>query len=104
MAPIYQVRLMFNWYGGCLWCDNEITRSTFCVGPIEDVLPLSEATKRELSEMSIWHDQSLNQDYPPDPGPWDKEEINRFDAAAHSMMQRLRDELGPDFEIVYQPL
>ncbi|QND83125.1 Uncharacterized protein ChrSV_0897 [Chromobacterium vaccinii] len=54
--------------------------------------------------MSAWHDQSLNQDYPPDPGPWDEEEINRFDAEAQRMIQRLRDELGPDFEITYQPL
>jgi hypothetical protein len=95
---------MFEWGGGCVWCGDEITREAFDVGPIEDILSLSEATKRELGEMSAWHDQSLNQHYPPDPSPWSRDEINRFEVAAQLMRQRLQAELGPDFEVIYVPL
>lgn len=103
-AALYHVRLMFEWGGGCLWCADDAARDRFGVGPIEDALPLSEATRSRLQDLTEWHDRSLDREYPPDPGPWDDAERARFEAAARAMLARLRAELGPEFEIVYEPL
>jgi hypothetical protein len=104
MAPKYIIRLMFEWGGGCLWCGNDAALKQFDVGPVEDRLPLSEALRRRLEQMTVWHDQSLNWDYPPDPGPWSPEEYNRFEGAAIEVLQAVREELGPEFEVVYRRL
>jgi hypothetical protein len=100
----YRVRLMFEWGGGCLWCGNDTARERFGVGNIEDSLPLSSQTRQRLKELSAWHDQSLNWDYPPDPGPWTAEESERFEAAAREVLERIRCELGDEFEVVYERL
>jgi hypothetical protein len=47
-----------------------------------------------------WFDTSLNWGYPPDPGPWRQEECDRFNAASLNAFDRLRTELGPDWDIV----
>jgi hypothetical protein len=95
---------MFEWGGGSLWCGNDAARDRFDVGPVEDLLPLSAATRRRLDELSQWHDGSLNRDYPPDPGPWEAEEHARFDQAAEELRAVIQSELGPEFEIVYERL
>jgi hypothetical protein len=100
----YLVRLMFEWGGGCFWGGNEAASSAFGVGPIEDRLPLSPATREKLAELSAWHDTSLNRDYPPDPGPWPRSEYERFEKAVGEVLPVLRSELGPVFKIVYVPL
>jgi hypothetical protein len=101
MKPTYVVRLMFEWSGGCLWCGNDAARKKFDVGPIEGVLPLSEATRAELVELSEWHDGALNWASPQDPSPWSAEEFQRFEVAAQDIKSKLERELGPEFEIVY---
>lgn len=100
----YHLKLMFEWGGGCLWTANEAALRAFDVGNIEDQLPLTDETRRRLEELSEWHDTSLNWDYPPDPGPWTPEEEERFERAAAEMLERLRAELGPEFEVVYRRL
>jgi hypothetical protein len=54
--------------------------------------------------MTAWHDGSLNWDYPPDSGPWPQEEYDRFEKAAHEVLAVVRNELGAEFEVVYQRL
>jgi hypothetical protein len=95
---------MFEWGGGCLWCGNDAARNNFVMGPLEDRLPLSASTRRELELMSVWHDQSLNSDYPPEPGPWSQDEYDRFDDAANDLLQAIRKELGAEFEVIYERL
>jgi hypothetical protein len=102
-AP-FQLRLMFEWGGGCLWCGNDAARDRFDVGLIEDRLPLSQQTRRRLQELSAWHDGALNWDYPPDPSPWSSAERERFEQAAGDVRAVVRAELGPGFEVVYEPL
>jgi hypothetical protein len=104
MPARYVVRLMFEWGGGILWCGNDAARDAFGVGSIEDQLPLSDALRARLEELSVWHDTALNWEYPPDPGPWTPEEEARFDRAADEALQAVRAELGADFEVVYRPL
>ncbi|MCP2053542.1 UNVERIFIED_ORG: hypothetical protein J3D59_003402 [Pseudomonas fluorescens] len=103
-AELYRVRLMFEWGGGCLWCGNRIARDKFSVGPIEEKLPLSDGVQVMLNELSQWHDTSLNWDYPPDPGPWNADDYARFDEAAEKLLKSIQQELGEEFEVVYEKL
>jgi hypothetical protein len=102
MPPRYIVRLMFEWRGGCLWCGNDAALDAFDVGHIEDLLPLSAETRERLEELSVWHDTSLDWDDPAGPGPWDADEYARFAQAAAEILERIRKELGPEFEVQYK--
>lgn len=104
VPPRFRVKLMFDWGGGCLWTGNDAALAAFDVGAIEDILPLSDETRRRLDELSAWHDTSLNWDYPPDPGPWTPEEEARFERAAAEILEQIRAELGPEFQVDYKPL
>jgi hypothetical protein len=99
MTPIYRVRLMFEWGGGCLWSGNEAALEAFDVGDIEDRLPLSDETRRRLDELSVWHDTSLDWDDPAGPGPWSADEYERFNRAAAEVLEIIRAELGADFQV-----
>jgi len=102
-AP-YVVRLMFEWGGGVLWPGNDAARARFDVDPCEDLLPLSDSTRATLERLSVWHDTSLNWEYPPDPGPWSADDEARFEAEAARALDAVRAELGPDYEVVYVPM
>jgi hypothetical protein len=104
MGARFVVRLMFEWGGGSLWAGNDAARERFAVGPIEDVLPLTQDTRRRLRELSAWHDGALNWDYPPDPSPWSAAERERFERAADVLLSIIRSELGSEFQVVYQEL
>jgi hypothetical protein len=104
MPPRYAIRLMFEWGGGCLWCGNDAARDAFDVGDIEDRLPLSAETRRRLEELSVWHDTALDWDDPAGPSPWTPDEDARFHAAAAEVLERIRAELGPDFQVEYTRL
>lgn len=95
---------MFEWGGGSLWCGNDAARDRFGVGPIEDRLPLSDEVRRRLDELSAWHDTSLNRDDPPSPGPWTVDDHARFHAAANALRSLIGAELGPEFDVVHEPL
>lgn len=102
--PRYVVRLMFEWRGGSLWAGNDAARDAFDIGEIEDRLPISDETRRHLDELSEWHDTSLNWDDPAGPGMWTADEEARFERAAAEILERVRAELGPEFEVVYRPM
>jgi hypothetical protein len=104
MGARYVVRLMFEWGGGCLWCGDDAAREAFDIGPIEEQLPLSPATRQRLVELTAWHDGALDWEYPPAPSPWSAEEREQFERAAAEMLALVRAELGPEFEVVYAPL
>ena len=103
-AEQYRIRLMFEWGGDCLWCDNDAARAEFDVGSIKDRLPLTRQTRQRLDALSEWHDHALNWDNPPDPGSWTAEEYARFEQAAQAILAVIRSELGASFEVIYMPL
>lgn len=100
----YDLRLMFEWGGGYLWCDSDAARAVFDVGSIEDRLPLSGSLRNKLDELSRWHDAALDWEYPPDPGPWSREEYAAFEEAVRQVLPLLREELGADFSVRYDRL
>jgi hypothetical protein len=79
---------------------DERTKERFG-SPIEpEYLPLSPETIARVYELIEWHDQSLNWEYPPDPGPWRQDECDRFNSAARELLEICRRELGENFELI----
>jgi hypothetical protein len=95
---------MFEWGGGSLWCGNDLAFSKFGIGPIEDLLPISDRIRHCLSDLTKWHDTALNWEYPPDPSPWSGEQRAQFESAAKDLLFELQTTLGPGFEVIYEPL
>lgn len=62
-------------------------------------LPVSRSLIAELASLADRYDTSLNWAYPPDPGPWREEECVRFNDAVRRAIARLREELGPQWQI-----
>jgi hypothetical protein len=62
-------------------------------------LPVSQALLDELESLVAAYDTSLNWDYPPDPGPWREPRCLQFNHAVRQAIQRLREELGPAWQI-----
>lgn len=104
MSGVYRIRLMFEWGGWSLWCGNETASKKFDVGPVEELLPISELSREKLHSLSQLHDAALNWEYPPDPGPWSADEYASFDKKALALSVELQAELGSEFEVVYEPL
>jgi hypothetical protein len=100
MSEKYRMRYLFEWGGDCLWPENRIAHEKFGYPAALDRLPLSPKTIERIEELSAWHDQSLNWDYPPNPGPWRQEECDRFNEAAKELLATICRELGCGFEIV----
>jgi len=100
MAAKYRLRYFFDWSCLPLWSGNDAARDTFGYAIDLADLPLSDAIVTRVREICDWHDTALNQDYPSDPGPWDADECDRFNAASRTLLADLRSELGPDFDII----
>lgn len=97
-------RLLFEFDPGSgigLWGDNEAARERYDSSILSESLPLTPATIARLDELLAWFDESLNWDYPPDPGPWRQAECDRFNAAARQLHAAISAELGPDYDVVY---
>lgn len=98
--PIHHLNYFFEWASeSALWPADDAARARFGIPVDLSGLPLSPATLRQMANLSNWHDTSLNWSYPPDPGPWREEECARFTIAAHALLDQIRTELGPDFEV-----
>ncbi len=64
-----------------------------------DRLPISRDLRDDLSRLTARYDTSLNWDRPTAPGPWREAECQHFNEAVHRALDRLRTELGPEWEI-----
>lgn len=100
----YRLRLMFEWGGGCIWGGNDEARDRFGVGPLEHLLPLSDAIRARLSAMSSLHDTALDWADPTAQTPWSEQQVTELAVAASSLRDDLQSELGPDYEIEFVPL
>ncbi|WIY06263.1 hypothetical protein QRX60_21350 [Amycolatopsis mongoliensis] len=69
------------------------------LGPADlDELPISADLRVSLESLAEQYDESLNWDYPPDPGPWREARCVKFNADTRAALARLRAELGRDVE------
>ena len=95
----YKIRFFFDYLSSCFWSGNKRTKERFGY-PIEPrKLPLSAETIARAEELSRWFNDSLNWDYPPDPGPWRQEECDRFNRAVQQLFEAAGRELGEAFEL-----
>lgn len=101
MSAKYKLRFFFDWMSDrCLWVANKATNEEFGEYAVDPRLPISNETLERCRALSRWHDDALNWDYPPDPGPWRQEECDRFNIAALELLERIRTELGNDFMVL----
>lgn len=101
---MYKLKLMFEWGGGTIWCTNDEARKRYDVGAIEEKLPLSQEILEELQHLTTLHDEALNWEYPPGPSPWTKKQFEHFEVKASGILDKLRIELGSEYEIQYHAL
>ena len=102
MQPTYRIRYFFDYGGICLWAGDTVTSDTFNYPIDPERLPLSAETTARIHHMITWHETSLNWDYPPDPGPWRQDECHHFNLATRALYTLIQDELGNEFEVVYE--
>ena len=100
----HRLRFWIEWGGSaCLWADNEAAREAFGEG-VSSIdlhrLPLSAVIISRIEQHCAWYQTALNWDYPPDPGPWRREEGDRFNAATLDLLPALTIDLGADFEVI----
>lgn len=101
-AP-YRLRYSFDAGSGiCLWSDNDAAREKFG-DPVDLVdLPLPATVRRRGDFLMAWHDTFVNWDNPGAPSPWQTRESGAFKLAARDFVGLLRQNLGPDFELIDQ--
>jgi len=101
MEPRYRLRFFFDPGSGvCFRSGNDTARDRFGYAIDMAQLPLARETQKQAEDLIAWFDQSLNWEYPPDPGPWSQDERRRFDEAVEQFVDRARIELGAEFEVV----
>jgi hypothetical protein len=101
MRHTYEFRYFFEYGAGPLWACNDAAQRDFGISYIlPELLPLSEETQRRTTELALWFDQSLNNDYPPDPSLWRQDECDRFNDASDKLLANIRAELGGDFLVI----
>lgn len=96
----YVIRYFFEWGGPCFWSVNDAAQARFDYPIDPEQLSLSVSTIKRVGELIKWHDQALNWEYPPDPGPWRQDECERFNRAAKELLITVRQELGAHFEVI----
>ncbi|MEV5531400.1 hypothetical protein [Streptomyces prunicolor] len=57
-------------------------------------LPITPATRAELTRLSERYQSSIDWDCPPDPSPWSDDELQLFKQQAQAALEALRRELG----------
>jgi len=99
---MFEMTFDFEWSAGVfLWMYSPEDEARWGGNPVDlRALPISEGLREDLRRLGQWHDTALNWDDPMAPSPWRQAECNRFNRAVTEAVQRLRDELGPDWDVV----
>ena len=96
----YKLRFFFEYFGPCFWSANDRAREKYGY-PIEtEVLPLSIDLKSELNKLGDEYVTCINWDSPADPSPWTKEQEACFMARTNAAYERVKNELGSEYEVI----
>jgi len=99
----FRLRFFFDWGSGvCLWADNKEAEEKYDYPVDASLLPISDELKKELNHLIDNHDDALNWDDPRGGLLWSREQIEQFILRARDIYSRLCDELGSDYEIVFE--
>ena len=100
IAPARKIKLMADYFCHPLGHNGGVD-----VGDIDPAsLPISEGLQRDLDAWARAFDAILDMDDPANKGGWETPKArDDFAARGAHLAQRLRDELGPDWQIDYWP-
>ncbi len=97
----YLIRFFFDAGSGiCFWAGNDAALERFDYSIETKDLGLNENIWRRIGYLNSWYDTSLDWNYPSNPSPWDNTELQRFNHEAQKLLVLVRDQLGPDYEII----
>ena len=97
----YSLRFFFDPGAGvCLWAGNDAAKERFEYAVDLSQLPLPENSRRRALHVCYWYDTCIDWNRPSGQSPWDAAERNRFNVEAQKLLSMLREQLGPNFEIV----
>ncbi len=96
----YQLRFWFEHYGPCLWGMNIEAKKKYgySIRPCE--LPISKDLIQELDALEKEYHTYLNWDCPNEPSSWTAEHKEDFVSRATMTYDKLRMELGEEYEIL----
>ena len=99
---MYLLRFLDDYGSGWLWAGNAAAFAAFDVGPLDDALPLSPATRAESEALSILHQGTLNMDDPLSPLPLSPAFCDDFNHRVRALFDTLQAELGPGFRLLFE--
>ncbi len=114
--PTFILRFFFEYHGGgCLWAQNEAAYQRLGFGPLdaddftfsgevsnEAAIKLSSGLKERVLMLDDLYAESLDWDNPSGPNLWDDNQWDDFYRKARELHKDISNELGDDFEILYQ--
>jgi hypothetical protein len=100
IAPERKIKLMADYFCHPLWRNGGDD-----VGDIDPAsLPISEVLQRDLNAWARAFDAILDMDDPANKGGFESQQaIARFVADGEQLARRLREELGPYWDVAYKP-
>jgi hypothetical protein len=112
---VYKLSFFFDYNcGGCLWCDNDAARQKFGVGTLdaemfdlkgnivqEARIKLPAELKHLVTELDSVFLESLDWNNPGGQSIWTEEQFKNFHKRAKDLCEKISQELGDDFEVVY---
>lgn len=88
--------------GGVLWPQAHPDQQVLGYPACLDSLDITDALRAELTRLVEQYDTSLDWNDPAGPCPWSDVECHEFNVAVHCVLDRLRTELGPHWQITDQ--
>ena len=99
----YQARFMFDpGSGTCLWSTDDRTRAKYGYPIDHSRLYLSPELASELDQLIARFDRSIDWSDPGGPGAWNASDELSFREDAATVLERLRQELAPEWSIAFE--
>jgi len=101
----YRVCFFFNYgAGGCLWADDELTRQTFGLGPVDYAISQKmdkpdASTLQLIDSLDIWHAQYYKNNLRHGV-LFQQTDFDKFNKALDILLASLRQQLEDEFEII----
>jgi len=99
MAVKYKIRFWFEHGGFCLWGANDAAREKYGYPIRNERLPISSSLVSELDALEDEYGTYLDWGCPQNPTSWTNEQRIEFLNKATRAFERLKLELGDDFDI-----
>jgi len=96
----YQLRFYFEHGGICIWGMNDSAKEKYGYAIETSVLPISDSLKVELNLLEEDYATYLDWDDPAGPSLWSEEKKNSFLNVANRAYEKLKNELGLEFEVL----